>query len=118
VLSEEAAAGSNTNLVATELLSGAVLPRVGNGWRVELAPQSTAVVRVEPGPRFRSAQLAPGDQVRLTIESPLQLTHVVESSPDLDAWGPTLTNLPAESPFVVDLPWSATAGAGFYRLRF
>jgi hypothetical protein len=118
VLSEEPGAGSSTNFVATELLSGAVPPRLGSGWRVELTPQAAAVVRLEPGPRFRAAQLAPGDTVRLTIESPPQLTQVLESSPDLGAWQPLRTNSPPESPFVIDLPWSATASARFYRLRY
>jgi hypothetical protein len=118
VLSDEPGAGSSTNFVATELLSGAVPPRLGSGWRVELTPQAAAVVRLEPGPRFRAAQLAPGDTVRLTIESPPQLTQVLESSPDLGAWQPLRTNSPPESPFVIDLPWSATASARFYRLRY
>jgi hypothetical protein len=117
-LSEEAAAGSNTNLVATELLSGAVLSRIGGGWEVELLPQAAAVVRLEPGPRFRAAQLAPDAKVWLTIESPLQVTQVLESSPDFDAWQPLMTNSPLESPFVIEQPWSGTASARFYRLQF
>jgi hypothetical protein len=118
VLSEDVAAGPATNAVATELLSGALLPRSGGGWKVQVASQSVAVVRVEPGPRFRSAELAPGQQVRLAIESPLRLTQILEAAPDFTAWQPILTNTPLESPFAVSLPWSAASRAQFYRLRF
>jgi hypothetical protein len=95
-----------------------MLLRAGSGWRIDLAPQATAVVRIEPGPRFRSAQVAPGDQVRLTVASPLELPQVIESTSDLVAWRPRLTNSPLESPYVIDLPWSSTAGAEFYRMRY
>jgi len=118
VLAEDVAAGPSANAVARELLSGALLRRIGSGWAVELAPGSALAVRLEPGPHFHSAQCAPGDPVRLTIESPLQLSQVLESSPDLSAWTPLLTNAPPESPFMIDLPWSAAADAQFYRLRF
>jgi len=56
--------------------------------------------------------------VRLTVESPLQLTQVLESAPDFGAWQPRLTNSPPQSPYVIDLPWSSTASAEFYRLRY
>jgi hypothetical protein len=118
VLTLETAAGSNTNAVATELLTATVLSRTGGGWRVDVPARGAAAVRIEPGPRFRSAQLTPDDIVRLTIDSPLRLTQVLETSPDLDAWQPLLTNVPAESPFLTDVRWSANAGAQFYRLRF
>ena len=118
LLEEDAGTGSRTNFVATELLSGAALTRAGGGWKLMLSPRATAVVRIESGPRFRSAQLAPGEQMRLTIESPLQITQVLESSPDLHAWQPLTTNSPSESPFVVDVPWVRAAGAEFYQLRF
>jgi hypothetical protein len=118
VLSEEAAAGSRGDFVATELLSGALLSRIDRGWGVELLPQAAAVVRLEPGPRFRAAELAAGDLVRLTIDSPVQLTQVLESSPDLGVWQPLRTNSPPESPFVIEVPWPATTAAQFYRLRY
>jgi hypothetical protein len=118
VLTAEPTAGAGTNAVATELLTGAALSRTAGGWRVTVPGRGAAAVRIESGPRFRSAHLVPGDQVRLTVESPLQLSQVLESAPDLGAWQPRLTNTPPQSPYVIDLPWSSTASAEFYRLRY
>jgi hypothetical protein len=115
---EEPGSGAGTNTVATEMLSGAVLPQTGGGWRVTLDPQSTAVIRIEPGPRFRSAQLVPGDFLRLTIDSPLQLPQVLESASNQRNWEPRLTNTPLESPYIIDLPMAAARDAEFFRLRF
>jgi hypothetical protein len=118
VLLEESEYGTGTNDVATDLLSGNILPRINGGWRVTLASPATAVVRLQPGPRLRSAQFAPDNRVRLTIESPLQLPQILESAPDLVTWQPCLTNTPSESPYVIDLPRSTSASAEFYRLRY
>ncbi len=118
VLTEEVVAGATTNAVATELLSGAALPRVAGGWQVTLASQAAAVVRIEPGPRFRSVQLAPAGQVQFTIDSPLQLLQVLESTPDLVTWQPRLTNSPVHSPSVTNLPMSFNPSAEFFRLRY
>ncbi len=118
VLTEQLEGGAGTNAVATELLSGTALPRAGGGWRVELSPQSVAVARVEPGPRFRSARRASADRVQLSIESPLQLSQVLESAPDLEAWQPRQTNAPTESPYAVDVPWSSEGRTEFFRLRY
>jgi hypothetical protein len=119
VLVEEPAAGSNTNSVATDMLSGTVLPRVRTGWKVTLGPQAAAAIRVEPGPRFRSLQLLPTNgQVRLTIASPPGLPQVLEAAEKLGAWQPRITNSPPESSYVIEVPQSPTAGAEFYRLRY
>lgn len=114
---DEAAAGSNTSFVTTELLSGAVVPRAGDGWAVQVPPQAAAVVRLEPGPRFRAAALVPGDKVRFTIDTPLGVTQVLEFSLDLHSWQPLATDTPTESPYVIELPRTGTVSQ-FYRLRF
>ena len=118
VLAEDDATGWATGWVARELLSGIVLRRSGTGWNVRLAPGSTQVIRLEPGPHIRSARSTPGNGLQFEIESPLPLTHVFESSPDLHVWKPLATNSPLELPFLIDLPWPVSAGAQFYRLRY
>jgi hypothetical protein len=115
LLIEDGAAAGGT---VTEIFSGAVLPRAGAGWRVSLEPQGVGVVRVQPGPRFRAAARTAKDLIRLTIESPLRLAQVLESTPDLKAWQPRLTNEPSESPYIVDLPRSTEAGSESFRLRY
>lgn len=111
-------AGVGAGVTATEVLSGAAVPRAGEGWRVSLEPRGVGVVRIQPGPRFRSAARTPEDRIRLTIESPLRLAQVLESAPDLKAWQPRWTNEPLESPYVVDLPRTAETGSEAFRLRY
>ncbi len=103
--------------VATEILSGGAVRREAAGWRISLEPQGVGVLKVQSGPRFRSASRTADDGIRLTIESPLRLAQVLESAPDLKDWQPRLTNEPLESPYVVDLPRSTGAGDEVFRLR-
>ncbi|MCC7377146.1 MAG: hypothetical protein IT581_20965 [Verrucomicrobiales bacterium] len=103
--------------VATEILSGGAVRREAAGWRISLEPQGVGVLKVQSGPRFRSASRTADDGIRLTIESPLRLAQVLESAPDLKDWQPRLTNEPLESPYVVDLPRSTGAGGEVFRLR-
>jgi hypothetical protein len=118
VLREEGSSASSAPFVGMELLSGAWLSRSGADWNVQVPAQGAAVVRLEAGPRFRGVARGSGDTVQLTIETPLNLTQVLESCRDLGGWEPLQTNTPSGSPFVIEVPWPASAGAQFYRLRF
>jgi len=119
VLTEQATAPGRTGgAVATELLSGTVLARAGDGWKVELAPQGALAIQIERGPRFVNAAPVSGPALQLTIETPPRLTQVLETSPDLHGWKAIATNTPAVSTFVVALAQSYLPGARFYRLRY
>ena len=118
VLTVEMDANANTGVVVTELLSGTRLPRSDDGWQVTIASQSTLVVEVHPGPRFHLMEQTPSGHVRLTISTPLELPQILESSLDMLAWQPRITNFPSESPYAIDLPWSLPIGAEFFRLRY
>lgn len=119
VLAEEGSAAERPwESVATELVSGTVPTRTSGGWRVELSPQGAVAVQVSRGPRFAGAEPAPGPTLRLTIESPPQLTQVLESSPDLRRWEAIATNTPPISPFIVAFATDPSPGARFYRLRY
>lgn len=89
--------------VATELLSQARLAREDNGWRVTVPARSTAVVRWEPGPRFASVDRG-SEALRVSITSPPDLEHVLESTTDLKGWTALRTNRPTEPAYSVELP--------------
>ncbi|MBL9139451.1 MAG: hypothetical protein JNK85_26515 [Verrucomicrobiales bacterium] len=113
-LVEEGGAGE----IATEVLSGTALRREAAGWRISLEAHGVGVVKVQPGPRFRSAARMVDDRIRFTIESPVRWAQVLESTPDLKDWQPRLTNEPSESPYVVDVPRSTGTGVEAFRLRY
>jgi hypothetical protein len=117
MLEDEAVVGSNVGCVATELLSKGVLAKTAAGWRVEVPPQSTVVIRVEPGPRFRTASLAPGGTRRLIIDTPVELPQILEATFDLSLWKPLALHTPTFSPWTIELPPSIVSNQ-FFRLRF
>lgn len=101
---------------ATELVSGAPIPALNPGWRLELAGDTVGLVRVDPGPRFAGVDADEG-RVRLTIESPPGLDQVVEASEDLHEWVSVDTRRPGAARFVVELS-AAPASSRFFRVRW
>jgi hypothetical protein len=83
-----------------------------------LAPESVAVVQVEPGPKFVGIErLAPGG-IRLQLMGPTGLVQVLERSADLQEWQPWLTNTPAASPYELVTDWRPHDTAALFRLRW
>jgi hypothetical protein len=108
---------ASASLRATELLSGQRLPWTGQGWAVAVDPQSAALVRIETPSRFRSIKLDPRGGVRLTVEAPLGLAQVLESSSNLDNWIPLATNTIHTVPMELADRLRAAERQAFYRLR-
>jgi hypothetical protein len=119
VIRIETVGGGETKLaVVTELLSGQRVSRVDGGWPVSLSAGATAVLRVEPGPRFVRTEVSPTRQLQLTIQSPAGLLQVLESSANLHDWLAVETNTPAASPYSVSLAMLDREQTQFVRLRW
>jgi hypothetical protein len=76
------------------------------------------VVRVEAGPKFTRIEPAPAGQLRLTIEAPADLEHVLEASSNLSNWASIRTNPPQSAPFTKEETLSADDPEGYFRLRW
>jgi len=105
-------------VIATELISGERLSLEDGGWPIAAAPGATAVVRIEPGPRFLRAEATPAGQLGLTIETPAGLPQVLESSTDLNAWWAVETITPATSPFTLAVALADDEPERYFRLRW
>ena len=101
--------------VATEMVSKQRLSQVAGGWEVAVPARSTAVVKLEPGPRFIDIQRTSGI-IRLSIVSPSGIEQVLEGSENLQDWISLQTNTPLDSPYVTVI----TTGPSrqFMRLRW
>jgi len=115
---ESSVVADPAKIVTTELLSTNRLPLAAGGWAVTVGAESVAVVRIEAGPKFSRITQAPPGQVRLTIEAPADLEHVLEISSNLSNWVPTRTNAPQSAPFTKEETLSAEDPAGYFRLRW
>ena len=104
--------------VATELLSTNRLPFAAGGWAVTVGAESVVLVRIEAGPKFARIEPAPAGQLRLTIEAPADLEHVLETSSNLASWAPIKTNPPQSDPFTKEETLSAEDPEGYFRLRW
>ena len=100
------------------MLSTNRLPYDAGGWALTVGAESVAVVRIEAGPKLRRITPAPAGQLRLTIEAPADLEHVLEVSSNLSNWVATRTNPPQSVPFTKEETLSAGDPEGYYRLRW
>ncbi|HEY5913497.1 MAG TPA: hypothetical protein VJA21_23160 [Verrucomicrobiae bacterium] len=107
-----------TSGLATERVSGRRLERVGDGWEVTVPPQSTAVVKLGPGPRFIKSEIPAAGRLRVTVASPLELQQVLELSDDLHAWIPLATNAPSASPYTFETALQPGVTRQFLRIRW
>jgi hypothetical protein len=115
---ESGVVGDPAKAVATELLSTNRLPFAAGAWAVTVGAESVALVRIEAGPKFARIEPAPAGQLRLTIEAPADLEHVLETSSNLASWAPVRTNPPQSGPFTKEETLSATDPEGYFRLRW
>jgi hypothetical protein len=101
--------------VATELVSQSRLTRADAGWEVEVPARSTAVVKLEPGPRFLRLKQHPG-AMEVSVATPPGLTQVLEVSRNLATWEALRTNSPATSEYSLNI--EAQEERKFLRLRW
>ncbi|MHB9010040.1 MAG: hypothetical protein ACYDC1_24270, partial [Limisphaerales bacterium] len=102
----------------TELLSGKRLTELADGWPVELAAGTTAVLHVEPGPRFVGVDARAVGRIQLIISSPPGLEPVLERSDDLSEWFAVSTNNPSAALFTVEVAMAGEPASRYFRLRW
>ncbi|MFZ0827728.1 MAG: alpha-L-arabinofuranosidase [Verrucomicrobiia bacterium] len=106
----EANAGASLQDIATTNF-----PTAGTNFMYSFPPLSLTLFTFSPGPSTLAVLGVLPGQVELLLQGQPGTTYVIQSSPDLTAWGPVSTNALGGSTTNISLSVSPAAAQQFYR---